>query len=342
MRVATYYNNQDIRIEEVSVPKIGEGELLLKVRAAGICGSDVTEWYRTKKMGKVLGHEIAGEVVEVGQGVKQYKKGDRVAASHHVPCYECHFCKLGHHTLCDTLRTTNFDPGGFAEWIRLPAINVRYGVYALPEELTYEEGIFVEPLACTLRGQHKANVRPEQTVLVMGCGNAGLLHILVAKALGIKRIVATDINERRLEIAKQLGADFVFQAAGDLEASLRKINEGRLADVVIPCVGLKPVTEQALQLVERGGTVLFFGLHNPEQILALPMYRVFWEQGLTLMNSYAASPEDHREAVKLMQEGKLSVKKLISHRLPFAEIAKAFELVSKAKESLKVIIDPTR
>src|SRR3989344_1245823 len=312
MRVATYYNNQDIRIEEVSVPKIGEGELLLKVRAAGICGSDVTEWYRTKKMGKVLGHEIAGEVVEVGQGVKQYKKGDRVAASHHVPCYECHFCKLGHHTLCDTLRTTNFDPGGFAEWIRLPAINVRYGVYALPEELTYEEGIFVEPLACTLRGQHKANVRPEQTVLVMGCGNAGLLHILVAKALGIKRIVATDINERRL------------------------------ADVVIPCVGLKPVTEQALQLVERGGTVLFFGLHNPEQILALPMYRVFWEQGLTLMNSYAASPEDHREAVKLMQEGKLSVKKLISHRLPFAEIAKAFELVSKAKESLKVIIDPTR
>src|SRR3989338_5129692 len=199
MRVATYYNNQDIRIEEVSVPKIGEGELLLKVRAAGICGSDVTEWYRTKKMGKVLGHEIAGEVVEVGDGVVSYKKGDRVAASHHVPCYQCHYCRLGNHTLCNTLKTTNFDPGGFSQLIRLPEINVRYGVYRLPDHVSYEEGTFIEPLACVVRGQRKANVRPGQTVLIIGSGISGLLHLLLARAKGVDRIITVDIDESRLK-----------------------------------------------------------------------------------------------------------------------------------------------
>lgn len=213
MRVSVYYNNKDIRIEERPIPKIGEGELLIKTRAAGICGSDVTEWYRSGKVGKVLGHEITGEIAEVGVGVKNFKIGDRVAASHHVPCYECHYCRLGHHTLCDTLRKTNFDPGGFSEWIRLPAINTRYGVYPLGDGISFEEGTFVEPLACTLRAQRKANVRAAQTVLVIGCGISGLLHIHLAKALGVHKIIATDLNEERLKVAKTLGSDFVFPAS---------------------------------------------------------------------------------------------------------------------------------
>ncbi|UCG81599.1 MAG: alcohol dehydrogenase catalytic domain-containing protein, partial [Desulfobacterales bacterium] len=153
MRVAMYYNNKDIRIEEMSVPSIGPGEVLVRIEASGICGSDVMEWYRIKRAPLVLGHEIAGEVVEVGEGVDRYKKGDRVVASHHVPCNTCRYCLSGHHTVCDTLRGTSFDPGGFAEYVRLPAINVDRGVYHVPNEVSFEEATFTEPLACVLRGQ---------------------------------------------------------------------------------------------------------------------------------------------------------------------------------------------
>lgn len=338
MKVAVYYNNKDIRIEERPIPAIGEGELLIKTKSAGICGSDVAEWYRTGKMGRVLGHEIAGEIVETGAGVKNLKQGDRVTASHHVPCYDCHYCRLGHHTLCDTLRKTNFDPGGFSEWIRLPALNVRYGVYPL-EEVSFEEGTFVEPLACTLRAQKKANVRSPQTVLVIGSGTAGLLHIHLAKALGIEGVIAADINDFRLESAKKLGADFVFQSSENLLEQIRGINEGRLADVVIVCVGKPSATDQALKCVERGGTILFFGLNSPDQIISLSPYEIFWQKGVTLMNSYAASPEDHREALEIIRSGKVNLKKMISHHLTFAEIGKGFEMVAQAQNSLKVIID---
>lgn len=337
MKVATYYNNRDIRIEERPVPKIGDGEILIKTHAAGICGSDVAEWYRTGKVGRVLGHEIAGEVAEVGAGVHHVKIGDRVVASHHVPCFHCHYCRLGNHTLCDTLRTTNFDPGGFAEWIRLPELNARYGVYLLGE-IPYDEGTFVEPLACTLRAQRKANLRPEQTLLVIGSGIAGLLHIHLARLRGIHKIIAIDIQDYRMEAAKKFGADFVFSAADDPAAKIREANEGRLADLVILCAGKGPATAQALQCAERGGTILFFALNSPDQEIPLSPYEIFWRKGLTLMNSYAASPKDHREIIAILRGGKLRLKEMISHRLPFDEIAKGFELVSKAANSLKVVI----
>lgn len=341
MKVAVYYNNKDIRIEERPIPEIGEGELLIKTKSAGICGSDVAEWYRTGKVGRVLGHEIAGEIVEIGSGVKNLKKGDRVAASHHVPCYECHYCHLGHHTLCDTLRKTNFDPGGFAEWIRLPSLNVRHGVYPL-DGISFEEGTFIEPLACTIRAQQKANVRTGQTVLVIGCGTAGLLHIHLAKLSGIEKVIAVDINDYRLEAAKNFGADFVFQSSDKILESIRQVNDGRLADVVVLCAGKKPVVEQALKCVERGGTLLFFALNSPDQEILLSPYEIFWQKGVTLMNSYAASPEDHREAVKIIQSGKTRLKEMISHQLSFDEIGKGFEMVASAQNSLKVVIDATR
>jgi len=197
MRVAMYYNNKDIRIEEMPIPRIGPGELLLRIEASGICGSDVMEWYRIKRAPLVLGHEIAGEVVEVGEGVDRYNKGDRVVASHHVPCNTCRYCLSGHHTVCDTLRRTNFDPGGFAEYVRLPAINADRGVYLIPDEVSFEEATFTEPLACVLRGQRIAGLQPGDTVLVIGSGIAGLLHIQLARATGAGRVVATDVSEAR-------------------------------------------------------------------------------------------------------------------------------------------------
>lgn len=341
MRVAVYYNNKDIRIEEKAIPSVGEGEILIKTRAAGICGSDVAEWYRAGKIGRVLGHEITGEIVEVGAGVINLKKGDRISASHHVPCYQCHYCRFGNHTLCETLRKTNFDPGGFAEWIRLPALNVQYGVYPLGKEISYEEGTLIEPLACTLRAQKRANVRPGQTLLVIGSGMAGILHIHLARARGIDKIIATDINDFRLEAAKKFGAEFVFHPSENMSERIQEINEGRLADVVIVCAGKKEAAEQALQCVGRGGTILFFALNSPDQILPLSLHQIFWQKGATLMNSYAASPEDHREALEFMRTGKVQLNKMISHQLPFKEIGKGFEMVAKAENSLKIVIDLT-
>ena len=210
-----YYNNGDVRLEEMPTPKIGPGELLVRIEASGICGSDVMEWYRIKKAPLVLGHEIAGEIVEVGNGVERYKVGDRVAASHHVPCNTCHYCLGGHHTMCPTLRSTTFDPGGFAEYVRLPAINVDRGVYPLPDEVSYEEATFVEPLACVLRAQRIAGLRPGQSVLVVGSGMTGLLHINLARALGAGRIIATDITRYRLDAARRFGADDAIDARVD-------------------------------------------------------------------------------------------------------------------------------
>jgi L-iditol 2-dehydrogenase len=187
MRQAVYYNNRDIRIEEAALPKIGPGELLIRVEAAGICGSDVMEWYRRDKTPLVLGHEVSGRIEQVGEGLSLYKKGDRLTCAHHVPCGKCRYCLSGHQTVCDTLRKTNFDPGGFSEYLRLPKINVDHGVFLLPEHLSFEEATFVEPLSCVLRGQRLAGFPTGKTVLVLGSGITGLMHIKLAKAVWRRR-----------------------------------------------------------------------------------------------------------------------------------------------------------
>lgn len=258
MRVAVWYNNRDVRIEEKPVPQIGPGEVLVRVIASGICGSDVMEWYRIDRAPLILGHEIAGEVAAVGSGVEKYKVGDRVAVAHHVPCNTCHYCLSGNHTACDTLRRTNFDPGGFAEYVRLPAINVDRGIFPLPDDVPFEQATFIEPLACVLRGQRKAGIKSGQSVLVIGSGISGLLHIKLARASDAGRIVAVDVNEYRLKIAEKFGADTVFHADKYSPELLRKINNGFLADVVIVCTGAVTAVAQALASVERGGVVLFF------------------------------------------------------------------------------------
>ncbi len=214
-----YYNNRDVRLEEIAVPRIGPGELLVRTRASGICGSDLMEWYRIKKAPLVLGHEITGEVVEAGDGVRTFQVGDRIFASHHVPCGKCRYCLAGHQSVCDMLRTTHFDPGGFAEYIRVPKINVELGTFRLPDEITFDEGSFIEPLACVVRAQRFAGLSAGQTVLVIGSGISGLLHIQLARARGAARIIATDINDFRLRAAIDFGADATIQGASVLIAA---------------------------------------------------------------------------------------------------------------------------
>jgi L-iditol 2-dehydrogenase len=342
MHVAVWYNNRDVRTEERPVPRIGAGELLVRVIASGICGSDVMEWYRLDRAPLVLGHEIAGEVAAVGEGVGQYKVGDRVAVAHHVPCNTCHYCLSGNHTVCDTLRYTNFDPGGFAEYVRLPAINVDRGVFLLPDDMSFEEATFIEPLACVLRGQRRASLQPGQSVLVLGSGISGLLHIQLAKALGAGRIVAVDINDYRLEAAKKFGADAVFPANGFSPERVREVNGGFLADLVIVCTGAVTAINQALASVERGGVVLFFAPTAPGVSIPLSINDVFWRTDITLTTSYAGSPADYANALKLIRARRLPVREMITHRLGLAETGLGFKLVAEAQESIKVIIEPQR
>ena len=341
MRVAMYYKNDDVRMEEVPVPKIGQRELLVKVIASGICGSDVLEWYRVKTAPRVLGHEIAGEIVEAGESVKNYKIGERVFVSHHVPCNTCKYCLKGQHTACHTLHTTNFDPGGFSEFLRVPEINVDRGVFVLPENVSYEEGSFIEPLACVARGQRLIGIKPNQSVLVIGSGISGLLHIQMARAAGASKIIATDINDFRLKAAKQFGADGVLHAREDIPSRVKEENNGTLVDHVILCAAAMPAISQALKSVDRGGVVLFFAAPEPGIDIPLPINE-FWRNGITLMPTYGAAPEDLVAAIEIIRNKRVNLKDMITHRLGLEEAAKGFQLVAKAQESIKVIIEPQK
>ena len=342
MRVAMYYNNSDVRLEEMPVPEIGPGELLLKVEASGLCGSDVMEWYRIQRAPMVLGHEVSGEVVQVGVGVEQYKEGDRLVVTHHVPCNACHWCLSGRHTDCDTLHTTSFDPGGFAEYLRIPQINVNRGVFPIPDHVGYDEASITEPLACVYRGQRRANLQPGQNVLVLGSGLAGLIHINLARALGAGRIIATDMVDYRLNAARKLGADVTFSAMEDVPARLREANNGRLADLVIVCTGALPALQQALESVERGGTVLFFAPTAPGVSLPVPINDVFFRNDVTLTTTYAGAPADLATAMDMIASGRVQVGEMISHRLGLAEAGLGFKLTADAGDSLKVIIQPQK
>jgi len=337
-RAAVYYRNSDVRIEERPVPKIGPGELLVRIRASGICGSDVLEWYRIKKAPIVLGHEVAGEIVAVGDGVTRHKVGQRIAVSHHVPCNTCHYCLAGHHTACETLHTTNFDPGGFCQYVRIPPLQADRGVFPLPDGVTFEEGSFFEPLACVVRGQRSAGLRPGQTVAVFGAGISGILHIALAKALGAGRILATDISRYRLDLARRFGAEAAFDARDDVPARVREANGGRPADLVVVCAGALGAFQQALASVDRGGTVLCFATTDPGVELPVPLNE-FWRNDITLKPSYGNSPYDAKVALELIAAGRVPVADMITHRLALEETPTAFRLVSTpGGESLKVVI----
>jgi L-iditol 2-dehydrogenase len=339
MRVAMYYNNRDVRLEELPVPKIVAGELLLRTRASGICGSDLMEWYRIKKAPLVLGHEITAEVVEVGAGVKGFNIGDRVFSSHHVACGECRYCLNGHQSVCDLLRSTYFDPGGFAEYIRVPKINVELGTLRIPDSMTFDEGSFIEPLACVVRAQRFARLRAGQTVLVIGSGISGLLHIQLARARGAARVIATDISEYRLNAAKQFGADATIHGSEDVPAKLLELNDGRLADVVIVCTGALPAAQQATKSIDRGGTLLFFAPTAAGVDVPIPLFD-FWRDEINVVTSYAGSGDDLKESLELIRDHKVRVADMVTHRLSLADAGLGFQLTASGQDSIKVIIDP--
>lgn len=339
MRVAMYYNNSDIRTEQLPKPKLGEGEVLIKVEASGICGSDLMEWYRVPKAPLVLGHEVTGEIVELDSNVKDFKLGDRVVVTHHVPCNTCDYCLSGRHTLCEFIKKTSFDPGGFSEYLRIPKINVECGMFVLPDGLSYEEGSFVEPLGCVVRALNQVGLNTGESVAIIGSGITGLLNLQYVVSNGAGFVTSIDINDYKLQKAIDLGANLALDATSDVKSEILKNNSNKLVDLVIVCIGVDSAIKQAFEIVEKGGKILFFAPSYPEYKLNIP-FNDYWWSGVSMYTSYAASPGDMKIALDLISNKRINVADMITDRLSLEETQKGFDLLRNAKESLKIIINP--
>ncbi len=335
MKVAYWYNNKDIRIEEVPTPNPGPTEMLVKVISCGICGSDIVEWYRLPRAPLVQGHEIGAQVVAIGHSVNKYKLGDRVFIAPKVPCGKCFYCENGHYPQCSDVKERL--PGGFAQYILVPEILVERGTYLLPEKISYDQSTFIEPLACVVRAQRLANVKNEQTVMIIGCGMSGLLHIKLAKTKGCK-VIAADINKVKLEFALRFGADVIIDSANDVPQRLI-VENGKKADVVILCASADSAVDQAWACVDKGGVIALFAVPEPDKKVIVPV-NDFWMKEITIITSYYCGPPDITEAMKLIESGKIIVDDLITHQFALEDIAYGFQLVSDGRESIKVIIKP--
>jgi L-iditol 2-dehydrogenase len=335
MKVSMWYNNQDIRTEDIPKPTPGPGEMLVKVMSCGICGSDFVEWYRLPRAPLVLGHEIGGLVVEVGKTVKKFKPGDKVFLAPKVPCMECHYCQNNHFPVCSNVKDRL--PGGFSEYVLVPEAIVEQGAYLLPDSISYNQSTFIEPLACVIRSQKLADIVQHQSLMIMGCGMSGLLQIKLAKARKIKA-VAVDIKNNRLEFAKKIGADIVIDASDDVVSRMVTEN-GKKADTVMLCTSAMSAIESAWQCVDKGGSIVFFAVPGPETDVVIPI-NVFWTNEIKVLTSYFCGPPDILEAMHLLETGAVKVDDMITHALPLDDIKTGFNLVKEGKESIKVIIKP--
>ena len=340
MRVARYYNRNDIRMETAPVPEISENDVLVKVVKAGICGSDLSDWYMEPRAPMYFGHEVAGDIVEKGRNVTDFEVGDRVFAHHHVPCFVCHHCARGHYTMCPTYKETELDPGAFAEYVRVPALNLERDTLKLPESVGYEEGALIEPIACALKGMKRVDMHPGDTVVIFGAGFAGAIHIELARLFGARRIFVVDRVPFRLRKALEVGAtDTIDLTQHDVGEAIREKNDGRLADVVVLASGSLAALDQAFASAGKGASINLFAPYEPQQTFALPLNRFFFEETL-LVASYSSSPYDTRAVLSMIEGGQLDLKPLITHDYPLDEIAEAFQTARAAQDSLKIELTP--
>lgn len=335
MKVSVWYNNEDIRIEEVPRPKPADKEMLIKVISCGICGSDIVEWYRQPRAPLVQGHEIGAEVVEVGRAVSAYKPGDRVFVAPKVPCMQCAYCKNGQYPVCSNVKERL--PGGFAEYVLVPQALVENGTYRLPDSISYDQSTFIEPLACVVRAQQLAGVHSNQTVMVMGSGMSGLLHVKLAKTKQC-RVIATDINPKKLAFAGNMGADITLDAAENVAAPVVAENNHR-ADVVFLCTSAMSAIDQAWNCVDKGGVIVFFAVPHPDKKVIIPINH-FWTREIRIITSYYCGPPDIEAAINLIETQAIEVDDLITRQIPLPDIADGFRMVMEGQETLKVIIKP--
>ena len=336
MRAAVFEGGGRVVAGEWPRPTAGPGELLLRVRGCGLCGSDIAKILAPDTRGPVvLGHEVVGDVVERGDGVAGFVEGDRVVAAHHVPCGECHYCQRGSESMCRAFKASNLDPGGFAEYVRVPSVNVRHATFRLPEHLSDEESSFVEPLACCARAVDRAHIQPGDVAVVVGLGSIGCLFVQLLRRAGAT-VVGADPLPVRARLAWALGA----QAAGDPAAATAdagRLSDGRGADHVIITGGGSDVLPWATGLVRDGGTLHYFA-GGPGDSLPVSLSALYHRE-LTVTATYSSSPATLGRAFWLLAAGKVEVDRLITHRLPLEQLAEGVELMRR-REALKVYVTP--
>ncbi|MEM3731246.1 MAG: zinc-binding dehydrogenase [Candidatus Bathyarchaeia archaeon] len=342
MKAAMLYGVKNLKIEDVPLPKIEQGEVLVKVRAATTCGTDLKIFQRgyverVIKLPTVFGHEWAGEVVEVSEGLEWPKKGMRVRAGNSAPCLRCKMCQKGKYNLCENMIWLW---GAYAEYIKVPAHMVRVNMQEIPQHVSFEEAAVTEPLACVLHGIEEANVKLGDTVAIIGAGPIGLLHLLVAKKIGVERAIIIDLIEERLNIAEKLGADETVNAGKvDAVAAVRQMTGGWGADVVIEAIGLPTTWEQALKLVGKGGTVLEFGGCPPGTEIKLNTELIHYGE-VKVLGTFHTTPLHFRKALNLIASGTIDVKPLITRKMKLENLEEAFEILAKSKTEIKIAITP--
>ena len=340
MLAVEYHSNDDVRIVDLPIPEIGPGDLLVQMQVCGLCASDVMEWYMKPRAPIYPGHEPVGIVAAVSEGVQQFSIGQRVFIHHHVPCMVCHFCQRGSFSQCLTFRATRLYPGGLAEYIRVPALNVQLDVLPLPDDLSFEAATLIEPLACCVRGIDRAAIHAGDSVLVLGAGSNGLMLAQLAQQRGAVRVIIVDPIAYRRQRALDAGIDHALDPASEQENLLQQIytvNDGRKPDIVLVTPSSISAMQQGLELVGPGGTVLFFAPTPPTLTLPLAPNTLFFQE-ISLHSSYSAGPHETRLALDLLRTGRIRPEAVITHRFPLREAAQAFALVAKPGDSLKVLL----
>jgi len=338
MFAVEYHSNDDIRVVELPIPAIGPGELLVQMRGCGLCASDVMEWYMKPRAPLYPGHEPVGIVAAVGEGVEQFAVGQGVFLHHHVPCMVCHFCRRGSFSQCPTFRATRLYPGGLAEYIRVPALNVQLDVLSIPDELSFEAATLIEPLACCVRGIDRAAIRPGDSVLVLGAGSNGLMLAQLAQQRGAVPVMIVDPIAYRRQRALDVGIDYALDPqTGTVVDQIHALNDRRKPDVVIVTPSSISAMQQGIELVGPGGTVLLFAPPPPEALLPVTPNTLFFQE-ISLRTSYSAGPYETRHALDLLRSGRIRPESVITHHFPLKDAVRAFQLVAKPGDALKVVV----
>jgi L-iditol 2-dehydrogenase len=342
MKAAMLYGVKDLRVENVDVPEVDAGEVLVKVKAATTCGTDLKILQRgyiekVIKLPTIFGHEWAGEVAEVGEGLHWPKKGMRVRAGNSAPCLRCAMCQKGRYNLCENMIWLW---GAYAEYIKVPARMVSVNMQEVPQHVSYEEAAVTEPLACVLHGVEEAKVRLGDTVTIVGAGPIGLLHMLTVKKIGAEKTIIIDLVQERLNLAKKLGVDEAINAEKkNVVEEVRKLTGGYGADVVIEAIGLPATWEQALKLVRKGGTVLEFGGCPPETEIKIDTELLHYGE-VTVLGAFHTTPLHFKQALNLIASRTVDVRPLITRRMRLEDIKEAFNILSTSKSEIKIAIKP--
>ena len=342
MKAALLYGVRDLKVEDVAMPKLERGEVLVKVKAATTCGTDLKIFQRGYVEGvislpTIFGHEWAGDVVEVGEGLDWPKKGMRVRAGNSAPCLHCAMCQKGKYNLCENMIWLW---GAYAEYIKVPARMVFVNMQEIPPQVAYEEAAITEPLACVLHGVDEARLKLGDTVAIIGAGPIGLLHLLTVRRMGAAKVMMIDLVDERLKFAEKLGADVTINGkTGDAVERVRQLTGGYGADVVIEAIGLPATWEQALRLVRKGGTVLEFGGCPPGTEIRVGTEMLHYGE-VTVLGAFHATPLHFRKALDLIASGTIDVRPLVTRRMMLEEIVQAFEILATSKTEIKIALTP--